>query len=61
MQLRRHQRELAEICEEMLGGRGLKEIVCADTPGKNDWIDCGNRSKRMCVRTSSHAGWHMAR
>jgi len=33
MQLRRHQRELAEICEEMLGGRGLKDIVCAVTPG----------------------------
>ncbi len=33
MQLRRHQRELAEICEEILGGRGLKDIVCAVTPG----------------------------
>jgi superfamily II DNA or RNA helicase len=33
MELRRHQQELAEICEEILGGRGLTDIVCAVTPG----------------------------
>ncbi len=33
MRLRRHQRELADICEEMLGGRGITDIVCAITPG----------------------------
>jgi len=33
MRLRRHQRELADICEEILGGRGLTDIVCAVTPG----------------------------
>ena len=33
MRLRRHQRELADICEEILGGRGLRDIVCAVTPG----------------------------
>ncbi len=33
MQLRRHQRELAETCEEILGGRKLTDIVCAVTPG----------------------------
>lgn len=33
MELRRHQRELAEVCEEILGGRGLTDIVCAITPG----------------------------
>jgi superfamily II DNA or RNA helicase len=33
MELRRHQRELAKICEEILGGRGLTDIVCAVTPG----------------------------
>jgi superfamily II DNA or RNA helicase len=33
VELRRHQRELAEICEEILGGRGLTDIVCAVTPG----------------------------
>jgi len=33
MQLRRHQQELARICEEILHGRSLREIWCAITPG----------------------------
>lgn len=33
MQLRRHQQELAEICEEILVGRRVTDIVCAVTPG----------------------------
>lgn len=33
MQLRRHQRELAEICEDILAGRPLTDILCAVTPG----------------------------
>jgi superfamily II DNA or RNA helicase len=33
VQLRRHQLELAEICEDILAGRDLKDIVCAVTPG----------------------------
>ena len=33
MKLRRHQQELEEICEEILGGRKLTDIVCAVTPG----------------------------
>ena len=33
MQLRRHQQALAEICEEILGGRPLSDILCAVTPG----------------------------
>ena len=33
MQLRRHQRELEDICEDILGGRDLTDIVCAVTPG----------------------------
>ena len=33
MKLRRHQQELEEICEEILGGRNLTDIVCAVTPG----------------------------
>ena len=33
MQLRRHQRELESICQEILDGRCLTDIVCAVTPG----------------------------
>ena len=33
MKLRRHQQELTEICEEILGGRPLTDIWCAVTPG----------------------------
>ena len=33
MHLRRHQRELEKICQEILDGRDLNDIVCAVTPG----------------------------
>lgn len=33
MKLRRHQRELENICQEILDGRNLTDIVCAVTPG----------------------------
>jgi hypothetical protein len=33
MSLRRHQRELAKICEVILDGRGLTDMVCAVTSG----------------------------
>ena len=33
MQLRQHQQELEEICEEVLDGRPLTDIICAVTPG----------------------------
>ena len=33
MELRRHQRELENICKDILAGRTLTDIVCAVTPG----------------------------
>jgi len=33
MQLRQHQRELAEICDALLEGRHVTDIICAVTPG----------------------------
>ncbi|HBP89791.1 MAG TPA: restriction endonuclease subunit R, partial [Nitrospiraceae bacterium] len=33
MQLRRHQQELVNVCEKILSGQGLTDIICAVTPG----------------------------
>ncbi len=33
MQLRRHQQELVDICDAVLQGRSLTDIICAVTPG----------------------------